>query len=250
MSATTDQIRLLEDLGAQTWPAMRTVPIEGWKLGLDIGVTRRANSVLPNAPAPPSDPETLIDQVERRYRAQDLVPCFKMTDVAQPLDLDRRLERRGYRAEGFSLVLVGKTTQLTHRSTGTAAIDHDNHPTSDWLAACWPADQERDARQLIAERVPQPRVFALAWLDGVAAGAALAAICHDWAVLTAVHTLPMFRRRGIGRSLLSALISWAESKRISDIFLQVEADNLAARRLYAELGFTEAYSYHYLTAPK
>ena len=250
MSATTDQIRLLEDLGAQTWPALRTIPIGGWKLGLDIGVTRRANSVLPNATTPPADPETLIDEVERRYRGQDLVPCFKMTDAAQPRDLGRRLERRGYQAEGHSLVLVGKTTQLTYRSTGTAAIDHNDHLTSDWLAACWPADQERDARQLIAERVPQPRVFALARLDSVAAGAALAAICHDWAVLMAVHTLPMFRRRGIARSLLSALMSWAGSKRISDIFLQVEADNLAARRLYAELGFTEAYTYHYRTAAR
>jgi len=216
---------------------------EGWRLGLDQGVTRRANTVLPNGPV--ADSDAVIDRVERRYRDHGLRPCFKMTAAAQPADLDRRLESRGYRAEGHSLVLVAAAGDVaTAPSPHTEVTLHDQ-PTPAWLDTCWPASGERRALERIAARVPPPRVFGLARLAGIDAGAALAVAGRGWVGLTAVHTLPVHRRRGVAHSLLGALTGWAIAQGVPQLYLQVEADNDAARRLYAGLGFHEVYRYHY-----
>jgi ribosomal protein S18 acetylase RimI-like enzyme len=246
---TIDRIRLLEDIGADAWPAATTIRVEGWRLGLDRGVTRRANSVLPNDPV--ADPDAMIDLIERRYRDHGLRPCFKMTAAAEPGDLDRRLERRGYRAEGHSLVLVADAAKVALPSLPQITITLHDRPAGAWLDACWPPAEragERPALEQSAARVPAPRAFGLARLEGAAAGAALAVAGSGWAGLTAVHTLPAQRRRGVAQSLLGALTAWAIGQDAAQLYLQVEADNAAARKLYTGLGFAEAYRYHYRAA--
>ena len=240
-----DRIRLLEDIGADAWPAATTIRHEGWRLGLDRGVTRRANAVLPNGPV--ADPDGLIALVERRYRDHGLRPCFKMTAAAEPGDLDRRLARRGYHAEGHSLVLVADARNVALPSSPRIGVTLQEQPTRAWLDTCWPAERadQRAALEQIAARVPAPRTFGLARLDGAAAGAALAVAGRGWVGLTAVHTLPAQRRRGVAQRLLGVLTGWAVAQAAPQLYLQVEADNDAARRLYAGLGFTEAYRYHY-----
>lgn len=252
MPPPIDRIRLLEDIGADAWPAASTVWLEGWRLSLDAGVTRRANSALPNTVQPVRDADALIDEVERRYRARCLCPCFKLTAACEPADLDRRLERRGYGSEGHSLVLVADIRKVRPMNAPEVAIILDDRPTGAWLDACWPAAQyasERSARQAIVERLKLPRAFALARRGGAPAGAALAVADRGWAGLTAVRTLPEQRRRGIAQCLLGALAGWATAQAMDRLYLQVERDNLPARRLYAGLGFAEAYSYHYRRAP-
>jgi ribosomal protein S18 acetylase RimI-like enzyme len=245
-----DRIRLLEDIGADAWPAATTAWLEGWRLSLDAGVTRRANSVLPNAARPVGDADALICEVEQRYRARGLCPCFKVTAAAEPADLDRRLERRGYRLEGHSLVLVADARKIAPPHAPDIAIALDERPTRVWLDACWPAAPyaERSARQAIVERLRLPRAFGLARLGTAVGGAALAVADRGWVGITAVHTLPEQRRRGVAQGLLRALADWAALQRIERLYLQVERDNAPARRLYAGLGFTEAYSYHYRRA--
>jgi ribosomal protein S18 acetylase RimI-like enzyme len=248
MPMPIDQIRLLEDIGANAWPAAATAWLEGWRLSLDVGVTRRANSVLPNATRPIGDADALIGEVEQRYHAQGLCPCFKLTEAAEPADLDRRLEHRGYRREGHSLVLAADARTIAPPVAREIAVVLDDRPTGAWLDACWPAEPyaaERSARQAIVERVRPPCAFGLARLGTAVGGAALAVADRGWVGLTAVHTLPGQRRRGVAQSLLRALARWATEQGIERLYLQVERDNAPARKLYAGLGFTEAYAYHY-----
>jgi ribosomal protein S18 acetylase RimI-like enzyme len=246
-----DRIRLLENIGADAWPAATTLWLEGWRLSLDRGVTRRANSVLPNAEQPVRDADALIGEVERRYRAQGLCPCFKLTAAAEPADLDRRLERRDYRSEGHSLVLVADVRTIAPPHAPQITIVLEDRPTQAWLDACWPAAQytaERPARQGIVARLRLPRAFGLARLHSAIGGAALAVADRGWVGLTAVHTLPEQRRRGIAQGLLGALAGWAIEQGAERLYLQVERDNAPARKLYDGLGFTEAYNYHYRRA--
>ena len=63
-----------------------------------------------------------------------------------------------------------------------------------------------------------------------------------------MHALPEQRRRGVARALLAALAGWASAQGAQRLYLQVERDNEPARRLYAGLGFEEAYRYHYRRA--
>lgn len=57
-------------------------------------------------------------------------------------------------------------------------------------------------------------------------------------VIANVAVLPSFRRRGIARRLMEAALDYV-ARRNSFALLQVEADNAAARALYASLGFRE-----------
>lgn len=242
------EIRQLEEMGARTWPAGRVEPLGGWLLSFDRGVTRRANSVLPNAwdDVPPIDDR--IADVENRYRQAGLAPCFKMTRAALPRGLDGDLHRRGYLAEGQSSVLTAKLGAVEDRPSMPVDLEADQSP--DWIACSWPGrptNSDVDSRCRIAGRTGQPKVFAMVRLDGRPAGAAMAAVVRGWGCITAVRTPPEFRRRGVARALIAALANWAGRQDARSLFLQVEDDNAAARCLYMSAGYHEAYRYHYRT---
>ena len=53
------------------------------------------------------------------------------------------------------------------------------------------------------------------------------------------------RGRGFARRAVLSALKWAHSRGARLGWLQVEADNAAAIHLYASLGFSELYRYHY-----
>lgn len=55
----------------------------------------------------------------------------------------------------------------------------------------------------------------------------------------AVH--PDYRRQGVGRDLLSFLLTEAKAKKVSKVFLEVRPSNLVALELYRSLGFMVLY---------
>jgi [ribosomal protein S18]-alanine N-acetyltransferase len=62
----------------------------------------------------------------------------------------------------------------------------------------------------------------------------------DEAHVTTIGVHPGWRRQGVGRRLLVALIDLAEVLRASRVTLEVRAGNLAAQALYRELEFSVA----------
>jgi len=244
-----EHARKLEILAAAAWPAETKETVQGWSLGFTHGVTRRANSVLP-LEWDGKGLGTAIDEVEHHYRDHDLRPCFKMSPAALPPGLAGALAERGYRAEGESDVLVAEPQASAASSFGDLNIRLLDKPEPDWIEACWSA-REKEVPVLLAlvKRIMKPRIFALAERDGAPTGAALAVAEDGWAGITAVNTLPAYRRAGVARGIMDALTGWAGERGQGSIYLQVERDNAAARALYDGLGYRHAYSYHYLVAP-
>ena len=52
----------------------------------------------------------------------------------------------------------------------------------------------------------------------------------------AVH--PDYRRQGLGREIVGALQREAQARGVTSVFLEVRVSNVAARRLYEEMGFS------------
>jgi N-acetylglutamate synthase len=135
--ATADRLQRLMD---RAWPAPESVAIGGWRARFADGVTRRANSALPNAD--PVDVDAAITAVERAYTDRGLPPTFQMTPGARPSDLDSRLADRGYRVDAPTQVLVADAATITARLATDASVTDE--PDEAWMDLWWLIDGRGD----------------------------------------------------------------------------------------------------------
>ena len=77
-----------------------------------------------------------------------------------------------------------------------------------------------------------------ALVDGAVAGYIGFLGVLDELEVTNVATHPEFRRRGVGRALVSALLDYARRESFRRVTLEVRASNAPAIALYESLGFT------------
>lgn len=86
-----------------------------------------------------------------------------------------------------------------------------------------------------------PGTFAYVARDGDAvAGFILCRAAADECEVIVIGVVPGMRRRGVGRSLLESALARARGLGAARMFLEVAADNGAARALYEARGFGEA----------
>lgn len=74
---------------------------------------------------------------------------------------------------------------------------------------------------------------------GAPAGLALARVAADEAEILSIGVLPDRRRRGTARALLAGVAARAAEAGATRLFLEVAADNRAARALYLREGFAQ-----------
>jgi [ribosomal protein S18]-alanine N-acetyltransferase len=77
----------------------------------------------------------------------------------------------------------------------------------------------------------------LAWCGDTPSGFVLARDLGDEVEVLSLGVLPVWRRRGVGRALLDAVIADAGRRGCASVVLEVAAGNPAARALYAGNGF-------------
>jgi ribosomal-protein-alanine N-acetyltransferase len=95
-------------------------------------------------------------------------------------------------------------------------------------------------RQDMAELLASPGVFGLfLQRDGKEIGFALSRVVADEAELLTIAIDAGHRRCGAGRALLRQVIEATGARGAATLFLEVAADNPAARALYAQTGFQE-----------
>jgi [ribosomal protein S18]-alanine N-acetyltransferase len=79
----------------------------------------------------------------------------------------------------------------------------------------------------------------LAWRAESPVGFILARDLAGEVEILSVGVLPPWRRRGVGRALMDAVVAKAERDGLGSIVLEVASENAAARRLYAAFGFVQ-----------
>lgn len=80
-------------------------------------------------------------------------------------------------------------------------------------------------------------IFLVCEEEGMAAGYVGMYVNVDFADITNVAILPAYRKRGYGRSLVSAVIEFAKQKQLEKIFLEVRVSNVPAISLYEQMEF-------------
>jgi GNAT superfamily N-acetyltransferase len=248
--------RRLERAGLNAWPALERTTYDGWVLGFSGGYTKRANSVNPLFGSS-VDLDTKVAHCERAYAARGLPCLYRLTPYATPSDLDALLERRGYVVLDPSLVLyLDLAARDGHSAPGPEMCVA---PLDPWLEAFCrmreqPPERHRAHRAILAHTPldavdPYERLFATLSVDGEVVACAAGVLEDGWFGLFDLLVAPQYRKRGYATALVSQMLSWAQERGARHAYLQVMQNNGPARRLYAKLGYRDAYPYWYRVPP-
>lgn len=256
IGAVPEHALIVEELAANAWPAGTVQYVEGWRLRHTPEVQRRrSNSVLPPTHRRRGGlaAAEVLDIAEDFYARRGLPLVVQVSPAETRRALDQDLERRGLRATAHTVVLTADIDEVS--APGDAARDLPAVQVGDltdaWLEA-WGAVENRSdveaTRRSVLARIGPPSGYAEVVLDGEIAAVGLGVVERAWAGLFCMGTRPVYRRLGAGRAVLRGLAEWARRHDATRLYLQVEADNAAARHLYADAGFAHSHSYHYRTA--
>jgi N-acetylglutamate synthase len=241
-------ISLFDRLVDEAWPAPCRTESGGWIFRHAGGVTKRANSVLPLGER--GDLPQAVEEAESFYADLGL-PCVFSVGGGATEGLDAELANRGYRLVDQTLVMTAAIPGGSH-GAGEAAIEVA--PSERWLSTWWEVDGGRhpDGGETSA------REWAGRILRGVEAGYASlgkgsavgrAVPQGEWLGVYCMAVLPAARRRGLGGSVLRALLAWGGGHGADRAYLVVTEKNAAARALYESEGFGVAGRYHYRVRP-
>ena len=238
-----DRIRALEEGAFNAWPARESVECDGWVFRSAEGYTKRANSA--NAVAPTGEFSEVQATAEAHYEERRQPTIFRLTRLA-PHDADGALAASGYRFLDPSIVM---TVPLEDQSFDSDGVTIESTLTPEWgdgfSAAANISPKMRPLHDQILTAIAPATAFAISRLSGAPVGYGLAVTENGVTGLFDIVVMQSARGRGAGRVLTTALLQWGRSCGAREAYLQVMSENQIARSLYASLGFTEAYRYHY-----
>jgi N-acetylglutamate synthase len=238
---------MLEERLVNVWPAITTLVMDGWVVRLANGYSGRANSASAIAVGAGMN-GALLDHIESIYVAEGLVPKVRLTPVADP-STESFLLGRGYYIDDESQTMIAALAPFKNRGMDER-IAFEDRPSRAWLegvcAMQQPSKRSPEFLEAIVGRLKVSAAFATIHNSALPAGFAIGAIDRGWAEIGSVMIDQTHRRKGLGDAIVTALLTWAAQTGAHDAFLQVDAANNVAIRLYEKLGFHTVYHYKYL----
>ena len=239
----TPDARRIEELSLNSSAPPGQLLYDGWILRLLRGKAKRARSV--NAVYESKLPlEAKIAYCERLYRAAGVPPLFRITPFSMPSNLDAELERRGY--PRFDETAVESAPIDLARLPAGCAEPMELRPWVDAVADLRASPREHRAAHFSRlDGMPLLKRAVAVRVDGKVVATGLAIIEDDCVGVFDIITDAHAQRRGHARTVVSTLLREAWELGARHAYLQVQADNEPARRLYRQLGFAESYMYWY-----
>lgn len=251
-----EEIKRLQEILMNSWPADHYYFLNGWILRFMEGVTSRANSVFPlNYTGSLNTIDKDINYVERAYQAYKLPAIFTMPEFFEPNYLDTKLLEYGYKQLGCITHTMITSVQDLRNETINEDFTYFYYSErvkefSDFLANYSKRDQEaQKVLDALSSRIviPQKR-FITAIFNNKVVGTLMGILdLHGFLYIADVLVDPDFRRQNVSTSMLFKMIKdWGIPNGAKTIWLQVESENKEAMNLYTKLGLVKAYSYYYL----
>jgi len=244
----------VEDAGLNASAPPQQRWLDGWLVRYSPGKAKRARCI--NALAVGRLPlQDKLRQAQVIYDEAGLPAVVRITPFTQPEGLDAWLDERGWTVLDDTRVMVCSCLPTSEPAVLPAGTCWEPLDSAAYAQAVGnlrgsPAEQRlAHAQRLAASPVPY-RGYAIRRADD---GTVLA--CGQFARETTlaglydVHTHPQVRGQGLATRLCERLLALVASEGAVAGYLQVDAANDAARRIYQRLGFADGYAYHYRLAP-
>ncbi len=251
-----EEIKRLQEILMNSWPADRYYFLNGWILRFTEGVTARANSVFPlNYTGDLNTIDKDISFVEKAYQAYKLPAIFTVPDFFEPNYLDTKLLEHGYQQLGCITHTMIASVQDLRNETINEEFTYVYYSErvkefSNFLAGY--SERDQDAQKVldaIANRIVIPqKCFIIAKSENRVVGT-LMGILDPLGFLYIADVLvdPDVRKQNISTSMFFKIIKeWGIPNGVKKVWLQVESENKEAMNLYTKLGLEKAYSYYYL----
>lgn len=244
------EVARIEQLMHEAWPATQTLNHHGWLLRSAGGFSKRANSVLPMSA--PADTLGAVEFVEEHYRKLNIQPCFQMSPISQPKELDRILSSRGYESTVLALVMTSPIEPLIASNQGSNDLEVMTSASlsKPWFDLWWKIDGRGSVDDVEhAAKILEgcPAIYATVGDPQKPKGVARAVISkdQDQVGIFCMAVSENERNKGIGKALIRALLAKAQELGATHSYLQVLVTNHAAMHLYKKMGYQEASRYWY-----
>lgn len=248
LGADSSLIGALESRLVNAWPSFEIEIADGWLLRFAEGYSKRANSASPLLPGARLDAE-LVRHIAATFDSRGLPACFRLNGLEDP-GTDDVLAAEGYVPYDPSLCLVaplGTTGELD----GAVVLRPVAKPR--WVAAAaasYGGDKANaDILGRIVRAIHQPSAFATLLLDGEDAAWAFAVAERGFVGIYDVVVAPNLRGLGLGRRLVTSLMTWGARQGATKAYLQMRETNTVAHGLYRALGYETAYRYTHRVPP-
>ena len=244
----------IEDAGLNASAPPQQRWLDGWLIRFSPGKAKRARCI--NAVAAGRLPiDHKLALAEAVFTAAQLPMVVRITPFSQPHDLDRQLEVGGWpRIDDTRVMVCAALDGLAHEPLPPGllwqAMGHSAFAQGVGQLRGSPlAQRQAHAQRLELSPVPFHALALRREADGALLACGQVASEADLVGLYDVFTAEDVRGQGLARHLCSRLLAQAHAGGARGAYLQGDADNHAARRLYRRLGFADGYAYHYRVAP-
>ena len=240
----------LERAGMKAWPGVEMSRHGSWVLRSANGYTQRANSVQPLDPDDADDLDARIARVCEWYAARGQPPIFRMTPLAPP-KLSLALDAAGWTSADRSCALAMEMPDAAPDPRGEIVDPFGETFLDTQRTLLGYADEKLQKLVALMRAVAAPMVGVVLYSDANdAVATSLWAVADGVAVTGNVATDTAQRRRGFGAAMMRTGLAWARAQGAATAALNVVADNVAARALYARLGYQWVFDYVYIYPPE
>ena len=237
-------VEAFERAGLKAWPGITVEWDRSWVRRAAGGYTKRANSTQCFDPDDFEDADLRVISAASWMVRHRIKPVFRITPLSSP-ELNATLDEAGWQTIDNS--------QLLAMELGAVEPDAEAQilPVRDpkFLAVAKRLQGYDDATMGAMENLlaafTVPAMGVVLTREGVAVASSIMAVADSIVITGNVVTDPTRRRQGVGSAMMRSGLAWARGEGARYAALNVQADNQAAKALYAGLGYTHQYDYAY-----